>query len=650
MKQHLPLSGRLTVLIASTFLLAPDWCLGRQVTVIAAGDIEWSRNTKVPGIVVYPPSGGFGGQQARLPEGSWRRVPYVVTDDSRSYLEQLLGRPLEGPNSHHIRAIHYGLEFDSPIEMARYPFRLIAPVLREADIAFANLETPLSDRARNSGAFRTPTAFAEGISWAGIDVVSTANNHALDAEGEGLMDTKEALWRAGVGSVGTGENLEAARRPYIIERDGIKVAFLGYAMFVNAGDDAFALENHAGVVALDPFIIKEDIQRVRDAVDYVMVSFHWAIENSQDTHPAARAFAHDIIDAGADVIIGHHPHVPRGVEVYKGKMIFYSLGNFIFGHGHTYWMDNYLARMTLTRTGITQVEILPIAGSGNNLSQPYLLEGDDARALLEDIQARTAELDTRMEIDGDKGVVIPQSASMRREEPPAPLQEPQVNAAVTGRVIRASTGEPIEDARIAAVGTEFETTSAQLGWYLLKLTPGKHQIRVSAPGLRSFMSEVTLRPQGTGVLDIDLFEDPVSLDAVLVPSSARRRERGDAVAWVDGNVFEVTAANDINAVLRNRLAGVLGLGGGGQVGTSSSIRFRGPNSVTQSTLPLVYIDGIRVSARNIPATPGTGGSANVLDLISPETIAWVQVLRGAAATARYGMEASSGVILIYTKR
>lgn len=637
------LLARVTGILCATILtLATDPGAAQEITLVAAGDIEWSRQTKPPGIY-------FDARGRRRADG-WLSVPYVNTPQSRRYLESTLDTTLVTPESHHVRAIHYGLEFEAAEEMARYPFRNMRDILRAADIAFANLETPLSDRARNSGAFITPTAFADGLRWAGFDVVSTANNHALDAEGEGLMDTMASLWRVGIGSVGTGRNLEDARRPFVVERNGVRVAFLGYAQFVNAGVSAFALPSQAGVVPMDPFIIKEDIGRIRTDVDYVVVSFHWAIENSQDTHPAARAFAHDIIDAGADVIIGHHPHVPRGVEVYKGKIIFYSLGNFIFGHSHTYWMDNYLARMTLTRTGITQVEILPIAGSGNNLSQPYLLEGDEARALLDDIQARTAELDTRMEIDGDKGVVIPQSASMRGEEPPAPLQEPQVNAAVTGRVIRASTGEPIGDARIAAVGTEFETTSAQLGWYLLKLPPGKHQIRVSALGLRSSVSEVTLQPQGTGVLDADLFEDPLNLDAVLVPGSARRRERGDAVAWVDGNVFEVTAANDINAVLRNRLAGVLGLGGGGQVGTSSSIRFRGPNSVTQSTLPLVYIDGIRVSARNIPGTPGTGGSANVLDLISPETIAWVQVLRGAAATARYGMGASSGVILIYTKR
>jgi poly-gamma-glutamate synthesis protein (capsule biosynthesis protein) len=145
-------------------------------------------------------------------------------------------------------------------------------------------------------------------------------------------------------------------------------------------------------------------------VDYVAVSFHWAIENSQDTHADARAFAYEVIDEGADIILGHHPHVPRGVEVYNGKVIFYSFGNLIFGHNHTYWMDNYLGRLTLTPDEITKVEILPVAGTGQNLSQPYLLEGEEAQALLQDVQARSAQLDTRMEIEGDVGIIIPRTA------------------------------------------------------------------------------------------------------------------------------------------------------------------------------------------------------------------------------------------------
>jgi len=334
------------------------------------------------------------------------QVPYLNREQERQYLEGT-GRVLETPGTHYIAAIHYDLTFDSPEDEARYPFHNIAPVLREADITFANLETPLSDDARHSGAFRTPMAFADGLRWAGIDVVSTANNHALDAEGEGLLDTREALWKAGVAAVGSGRDLEDARRPFIIERDGMKIGFLGYAQFANAGTSAFAQDDRPGVVPLDPFIIEEDIHRLRDQVDYVVVSFHWAIENSQDTHPDARAFAHRIIDAGADVILGHHPHVPRGVEVYKGKVIFYSLGNFIFGHNHDYWMNNYLARLHLTREGVGEVEILPISGRGNDLSQPFLLEGEDAAALLQDVQARTRALDTTMEIRGNVGIIRP---------------------------------------------------------------------------------------------------------------------------------------------------------------------------------------------------------------------------------------------------
>jgi poly-gamma-glutamate capsule biosynthesis protein CapA/YwtB (metallophosphatase superfamily) len=369
----------------------------QEVSLIAGGDIEWYRITKVPDVFLDPP---------RQEEGGWMQVPYLNREPERRYLEST-GRVLETPRTHHVAAIHYDLSFDSPEDEARYPFKNIAPVLRAADIAFANLETPLSDGARHSGAFRTPTAFADGLRWAGIDVVSTANNHALDAEGEGVLDTREALWKAGVGAVGSGRNLEDARRPFIVERNGMKIGFLGYAQFVNAGTSAFAQEDRPGVVPLDPFVIEEDIHRLRDQVDYVVVSFHWAIENSQDTHPDARAFAHRVIDAGADLILGHHPHVPRGVEVYKGKVIFYSLGNFIFGHNHDYWMDNYLARLHLTRDGVREVEILPISGRGNDLSQPFLLEGENAAALLQDVQARTRALDTTMEIRGNVGIIRP---------------------------------------------------------------------------------------------------------------------------------------------------------------------------------------------------------------------------------------------------
>ena len=123
-----------------------------EVVLVVGGDIEWSRITKAPGIAFD--------LEERSP-GDWVRIPYLVTSETTPSLEAVFGRELSTPESHHVLAIHYGLEFDSVEEMIRYPLLRIAPVLRDADIAFANLETPLSDQARHSGAFahrqRLPT-------------------------------------------------------------------------------------------------------------------------------------------------------------------------------------------------------------------------------------------------------------------------------------------------------------------------------------------------------------------------------------------------------------------------------------------------------------------------------------------------------------
>lgn len=377
---------------------------GQEITLVAVGDIEWSRATKAPSVFYDAPPSGRSNVLWHRGDG-WIRVPYAATPSSRDFLEAALDTTLITEDAHHLRAHHYGLSFEDGLEEARYPFLGAADVLRNADIAFGNLETPLSDDARWSGAFRTPSAFADALAWAGIDVVATANNHSLDAEGEGLLDTIHHLRRAGVGHAGTGRDLADARRPYIVERGGLRVAFLAYAQFVNDGGSSFATPSQSGVVPMDPLLIREDIARVRDRVDFVAVSFHWGIENSQEVHPGMRAFAYEVLDAGADAILGHHPHVPRGIEIRDGKPIVYSMGNFIFGHGHDYWMDNIAVRFHIGPGGATRVDVLPVAGRGDALSQPYLLEGEAARTVLEDIRTRSAEFDTTLRIEGNAGVI-----------------------------------------------------------------------------------------------------------------------------------------------------------------------------------------------------------------------------------------------------
>ena len=146
-------------------------------------------------------------------------------------------------------------------------------------------------------------------------MVSLANNHMMDAERAGLFDTMEVLDQANIKHMGAGRNIEQARMPVIFERKGVKIAVLAYTQYLNGGVTGFAAENRAGVAPLDPELIKADIKAAKDQVDHVLLSFHWDIfepdfTRQQELHPYAVVFAHEMIDAGADGILGHHPHVP----------------------------------------------------------------------------------------------------------------------------------------------------------------------------------------------------------------------------------------------------------------------------------------------------------------------------------------------------
>jgi poly-gamma-glutamate synthesis protein (capsule biosynthesis protein) len=149
---------------------------------------------------------------------------------------------------------------------------------------------------------------------------------------------------------------------------------------------------------------------------YVLVAIHWATSRSAEVSPENRAFAHDLIDAGADVILGHHPPHPKGIEVYRGKVILYAPSNVLRGHSSPNSDDGYLARFTLGPKSVEKIEVLPIIGKGqpegrtgqpydSKLFQPTLMQGPSAQHLLEDIRNRSAALDTAMQIDGDKGVI-----------------------------------------------------------------------------------------------------------------------------------------------------------------------------------------------------------------------------------------------------
>ena len=211
----------------------------------------------------------------------------------------------------------------------RYPFLEVADVLREADITFGNLEGPVSSLGTDLGSvysFRADPMAVEGLSFAGFDVVSLANNHILDWGREALLDTISRLSSAGIKSVGAGAEERSADSPAIFDVRGTKVGFLAYTTLYPKSLEAGA--DNAGVSNIDK--AAEEVKRLREDADIIVVSVHWGEEYELFSDEAQRELAHRFVEAGADIVVGHHPHVAEEVERYKNSWIFYSLGNFVF--------------------------------------------------------------------------------------------------------------------------------------------------------------------------------------------------------------------------------------------------------------------------------------------------------------------------------
>jgi poly-gamma-glutamate capsule biosynthesis protein CapA/YwtB (metallophosphatase superfamily) len=210
------------------------------------------------------------------------------------------------------------------------PFRKMASVLADADITFVNLESPFSDRKPSWGGelvFRAVPDTIAGLQLAHVSIVSTANNHARDCGPRGVEFTVSWLQSHGIRTVGSSASADVTHRGIILTRNGIRFGFLGYTYDQQNGN----WHDIDGRIALaDPVVMAHDVQELRGRADVVIVSMHHGIEYMRQPSAAQVAFAHAAIDAGAQLVIGHHPHVVQPSERYHDGVIFYSLGNFIF--------------------------------------------------------------------------------------------------------------------------------------------------------------------------------------------------------------------------------------------------------------------------------------------------------------------------------
>jgi len=284
-----------------------------------------------------------------------------------------------------------------------YPYAKASDYLKNPDLTAANLESPITTRGtpapNKQFVFQGPPAALPALTESGIDVVSLANNHTLDMGVVGLLDTIGHLDEAGMPHVGGGNDETEAYEPVILEAKGVKVAYIGLSRVLPIVEWKATKDRPGVAESYDPTRGLEAIRKAKEKADLVVVMVHWGIERNDFPEKYQQNLARQYIDAGADLVIGSHPHVLQGFETYKGKWIAYSLGNFIFNMTKTEkTKDTGVLDALCTKEGDCKLQFHPMRAIE---SQPTPLEGNAAKELL----ARLSKMSLNALVD-EEGHII----------------------------------------------------------------------------------------------------------------------------------------------------------------------------------------------------------------------------------------------------
>ncbi|GGA44755.1 capsular polysaccharide biosynthesis protein [Paenibacillus physcomitrellae] len=270
-----------------------------------------------------------------------------------------------------------------------YPFQYVNSLFTQDDLTVLNLETPVTYGGKGASdkqyVFKSSPKALEAMAEAGVDAVNLANNHTLDQGEEGLLDTLDHLKNAGIASVGAGVNADQAYAPQYFERKGIKIALFGFSRVLPKADWAAGASKPGIAGVYDPTRAYAAIKAARQKADLILVITHWGKERVQQFDDTQTALAHGLIDAGADLVIGGHPHVLQGLEQYKGKWIAYSTGNFIFTRStnEKTW-ETAVFEARCSKSGSCGMKLIPYTAE---LAQPVPMQAEDAAKLLQEIQS-----------------------------------------------------------------------------------------------------------------------------------------------------------------------------------------------------------------------------------------------------------------------
>lgn len=288
-------------------------------------------------------------------------------------------------------------------------FSRLAPVLEQADLTVGNLETVLTDGGEPRAdklCLRTDPVYARALAAAGFDILSLANNHAMDYGSEGLRDTRRHLRGAAIECLGAGMTRDEAARPLILARNGVRLGFIA-ACHESTRPAAVATAGAPGVAPLSEDALLAAVEDLAGTLDQVILLLHWGLEYAHYPTPEQVAFARRAIDRGAGAVLGHHSHALQGIETYKDGVIAYSLANLTDadldwqGPTKTYRdrlrevdRESVLLRLCIDRERIAVLDRIPLWLDDDG--RPTPAAGERARRIeqgLEEYSRRLADTD-----------------------------------------------------------------------------------------------------------------------------------------------------------------------------------------------------------------------------------------------------------------
>ena len=338
----------------------------------------------------------------------------------------------------------------------------VAPVLRQGDFTLGNLEGYIWKRPAASAVdfsfgevkidLSMPPETAGVLKRAGFNALSIANNHVMNMGAEAMLETIRHLDAAGIAHSGSGRNISEARKPAMLTRDGVTLAFLSYSSVFTPGFHP-AGENKPGIATVpvstsyeiapniaynpgvlprvvtkpNPLHVEEmlrDVRRARAEADVVVVSWHWGATKYAQSYASGLAFedtpcfvlnyqeemGRAAVDAGADIVMGHHPHRLQGIEVYKNKLICYSLNHLVlsFDEGPNFGPESVIATAYVDRITkqLTRFAIVPMMVPPSTM-EPYIVPTSEAGAIIAELERLSKKYGTRFDVTGDEIVIKP---------------------------------------------------------------------------------------------------------------------------------------------------------------------------------------------------------------------------------------------------